>query len=92
MVCLLWRRYSGKEGLSDVTERVVAKVFILLFLHVSHTIFLFSSTASKSTFCVTISPHPVVSKSLSASNVTEIFSLFLPLSAAPGKQTFFSFL
>lgn len=39
-VCLVWRRYGGKEGLGEVTERVVTRVFILLFLHVSHAIFL----------------------------------------------------
>ena len=80
-VCLVWRRYGGKEGLSKVSEGVVAKVFILFFLHVSHDNFLLSSTASKSTFCATASHHPIVSKCLLAYNVTEIFSFSPPLSS-----------
>lgn len=82
-----WKRRTECGHLKGLWQR---------YLSCSFSVFPMSSSSSiiqhMSTFCVTTSSHPVVSKSLLAYSVTEIFSLFLPISAAPGRQTFFSFL
>lgn len=80
-----WKRRTERGHLKELWQR---------YLSCSFSLFPMSSSIIQhmSTFCLTTSPHPVVSKSLLAYSVTEIFSLFLPISAAPGRQTFFSFL
>lgn len=81
-----WKRGTECGHLKGLWQR---------YLSCSFSMFPMSSSSSiiqhMSTFCVTTSSHPVVSKSLLAYSVTEIFSLFSPFPQPLGDKLSLAF-